>query len=143
MEIAGHEKKYRTSHNIVYGCPYYVIFCPKYRRKVLTGEVETRLKERILEKQADYGSLVHEMEVMPDPVHWDQQNCGADEGVYSPHDAQRVSIYEEASLESLDALKVDRFSPIRSGETIHCRSEERISTALIARADTTDICSSR
>ncbi len=30
----------------------------------------TKNKERILEKQADYGFLVHEMEVMPDPVHW-------------------------------------------------------------------------
>jgi putative transposase len=27
----------QSNHNIVYNCHYHVVFCPKYRRKVLAG----------------------------------------------------------------------------------------------------------
>jgi putative transposase len=53
----------------VYSCQYHVIFCPKYRRKVLLGDIEKRLKELILEKQEEYGYEVLDLEVMPDHVH--------------------------------------------------------------------------
>jgi len=46
-----------------------VIFCPKYRRKILHPLLDTRLKELILEKQQRYGYRVLVMEVMPDHVH--------------------------------------------------------------------------
>jgi putative transposase len=35
---------YKSNKNIVYSCKYHVIFCPKYRRKVLINGVDTRLK---------------------------------------------------------------------------------------------------
>jgi putative transposase len=69
MEIKNRSKKYKTTKHLVYSCQYHVIFCPKYRRKVLTEEIETRLKELILEKQEEYGYEVLDMEVMPDHVH--------------------------------------------------------------------------
>lgn len=34
----------RSSNNIVYVCRYHVVFCPKYRRKVLTPPIDERLK---------------------------------------------------------------------------------------------------
>ena len=69
MEIQNKSKEYKSTKHLVYSCQYHVIFCPKYRRKVLTGDVETRLKELILEKQEEYGYQVLDMEVMPDHVH--------------------------------------------------------------------------
>ncbi len=69
MEIRQSNKPYHTDHNIVYSCQYHVIFCPKYRRKVLNGAVAERLKALILEKQEQYGYTVMEQEVMPDHVH--------------------------------------------------------------------------
>ena len=30
---------YESNHNIVYSCKYYIVWCPKYRRKVLVDEV--------------------------------------------------------------------------------------------------------
>jgi putative transposase len=69
MELAQSTKKYNSNHSIVYSCQYHVIFCPKYRRKVLRPPLDSRLKELILEKQADYGYTVLGMEVMPDHVH--------------------------------------------------------------------------
>ncbi len=37
--------KYKTNRNISYSCKYHIVWCPKYRKKVLVGEVEKRLKE--------------------------------------------------------------------------------------------------
>lgn len=62
-------KTYRTSHSVVYSCQYHVIFCPKYRRKVLTNGIDERIKALILEKQEEYGYEIIDMEVMPDHVH--------------------------------------------------------------------------
>lgn len=69
MEIKQTNKTYHSKHNIVYSCQYHVIFCPKYRRKVLTADIEERLKQLFLEKQDEYGYQVLDMEVMPDHVH--------------------------------------------------------------------------
>jgi putative transposase len=69
MELRQPNKPYHTDHSIVYSCQYHVIFCPKYRRKVLTDAVAARLNELVLAKQAEYGYTVIEMEVLPDHVH--------------------------------------------------------------------------
>ena len=54
---------------MVYSCKYHVVWCPKYRRKVLTDEIATRLKELIIETAEGINADVIEMEVMPDHVH--------------------------------------------------------------------------
>lgn len=41
--------EYKSNRNVVYSCKYHVVWCPKYRRKVLTDEIATRLKELIIE----------------------------------------------------------------------------------------------
>ncbi len=69
MELQNSNKKYKSSNHLVYSCQYHVIFCPKYRRKVLTDGIDERLKELIVEKQEEFGYEVLDMEVMPDHVH--------------------------------------------------------------------------
>lgn len=61
--------KYKSNHNITYSCKYHVVFCPKYRRKVLVNGVDTRLKELIRETCQDIQVDLLEMEIMPDHVH--------------------------------------------------------------------------
>ena len=61
--------KYKTNHNVVYSCRYHVVWCPKYRRKVLTGEIETRLRELIMETANGIRAEIIELEIMPDHVH--------------------------------------------------------------------------
>jgi putative transposase len=46
-----------------------VVWCPKYRRRVLGGRIEARLKELIGEVIEEKGAWLVEMEVMPDHVH--------------------------------------------------------------------------
>lgn len=61
--------KYKYNNNVIYSCKYHVVFCPKYRRKVLVGDIETRLKTIIRHVcEEKYIDLI-EMEVMPDHVH--------------------------------------------------------------------------
>ncbi len=57
------------SNNIMYSCKYHVVWCPKYRRKVLTGEIEERLKELIEQTCLGIKVGIIEMEIMPDHVH--------------------------------------------------------------------------
>ena len=68
-ELPASIKPYKTDHSIVYRCQYHVIWCPKFRRRILVPPLDTRLKELILEKQSAYGYEVLAMEVMPDHVH--------------------------------------------------------------------------
>ena len=63
------ETKYKSNNNIVYSCKYHVVWCPKYRRKVLIRGVERRLKELIIQICAERQIEIIEMEIMPDHVH--------------------------------------------------------------------------
>lgn len=69
MEVAQVNKTYKTYDHMVFSCQYHVIFCPKYKRKVLVDGIDTRMKELLQEKENEYGYRVMEMEVMPDHVH--------------------------------------------------------------------------
>lgn len=55
--------QYRSNRNIVYNCKYHVVWVSKYRRSVLTPDVEARLKEIILEIAKEIQVEVIEMEV--------------------------------------------------------------------------------
>ena len=64
----------KSNRNVVYRCTYHVVWCPKFRRKVLVddpqrGNVATRLKDLIAEVCTDLDADVIELEVMPDHVH--------------------------------------------------------------------------
>ena len=63
------EIKYHSSNNIVYSCKYHIVFCPKYRRKVLVNGVDTRLKELVKSICEEIQVDIIEMEIMPDHVH--------------------------------------------------------------------------
>lgn len=71
-------------NNVTYRCHYHVVWCPKYRRKVITsldpkldnppidgdpGPVDERLKQIIHEVCKETGSEILELETMPDHVH--------------------------------------------------------------------------
>ena len=61
--------KYKSNHNITYSCKYHIIWCPKYRRKVLVGEVEKRLKEIIIQVANELNVEIIEMETDKDHIH--------------------------------------------------------------------------
>src|SRR5437764_13629832 len=65
----GMKTAYQSNRNVYYACHYHVVWCPKYRRKVLVEEVAARLKEIIREVCAEREATIEALEVMPDHVH--------------------------------------------------------------------------
>lgn len=59
----------RSNSNIVFQCAFHVVWCPKYRRRVLAGRIEERLKQLIREVVDEKGAWIVALEVMPDHVH--------------------------------------------------------------------------
>lgn len=74
----------RHNHNVTYQCHYHLVWCPKYRRRVLTsldprlncpphpkdpGPIDQRLTELIFQVCDERSCDVLAIEVMPDHVH--------------------------------------------------------------------------
>ena len=62
-------RAYKSNNNIVYSCTYHIIWCPKYRRKVLVNDVEKRLKEIISKVALELNVEIIEMETDKDQIH--------------------------------------------------------------------------
>ena len=62
-------REYRSNKNVVYSCKYHIVWCPKYRRKILTGEVEIALKEVIEKVASELRVKLLEMETNKDHIH--------------------------------------------------------------------------
>ena len=63
------EPRWRTSNKAVYNLGYHLIWCPKYRRPVLEGEIDSRLRELLMQRASDLGISIEQMEIMPDHLH--------------------------------------------------------------------------
>ena len=63
------EPRWRTSNKAVYNIGYHLIWCPKYRRPVLEGEIDSRLRELLMQRASDLGISIEQMEIMPDHLH--------------------------------------------------------------------------
>src|SRR5271169_6748412 len=61
--------RYGKNAGAAFGLRYHIVWCPKYRKKVLIGDVETKLKNILYATAAQYGVLIEAMEMMPDRVH--------------------------------------------------------------------------
>jgi putative transposase len=68
MQVMG-DREFKSNRNVVYSCKYHIIWCSKYRRKVLEHVVERRLKEIITKETENMRAELIELEVMPDHVH--------------------------------------------------------------------------
>ena len=69
LKISNKKREYRTTGKTIYSCQYHVIWCTKYRRKVLDTQIQGRLKYLIREKQDEYCYQIREVETQPDHVH--------------------------------------------------------------------------
>jgi putative transposase len=60
---------YKSNRNVYYSCKYHVVWCPKYRRKVLDEPIAERLKQIIMQVCQEHQADILSMEIMPDHVH--------------------------------------------------------------------------
>jgi putative transposase len=64
-----YKDKVRSNNNVVYRCTYHVVWCPKYRRPVIVGDVAERLEQIVREVCVEHDAPIIELETMPDHVH--------------------------------------------------------------------------
>lgn len=64
-------KRFRKLAHSLYECKYHIVFCPKYRYRILQDEVGEYVKQQIYQllRQRD-GVEVIELNIQPDHVHW-------------------------------------------------------------------------
>lgn len=60
------EINYRKSGNRVYNLNLHIVFCPKYRRKCLVGDIGARCEALIRQKCVELECEVSALEIMPD-----------------------------------------------------------------------------
>ncbi len=61
--------RYRKNAASAFNLNLHFVWCPKYRKQVLTGAVENRLKELLHAKATALEVEIKGLEVMPDHVH--------------------------------------------------------------------------
>ncbi len=61
--------EFRRSTGAVYALKYHLVWCPKYRRKVLVGAVESDLRTLLQQKAEQLKVTIEALEIMPDHVH--------------------------------------------------------------------------
>ena len=57
---------YKSNRNVYYSCKYHVVWCPKYRRKVLVEHIAERLQHIIREVCDEHQAEMVRLEIMPD-----------------------------------------------------------------------------
>lgn len=67
--IVDMNKRWTHSNKAIFNIGYHIIWCPKYRRRVLVDNVESRLKQLLFEKAGQISVSIENLEVMPDHVH--------------------------------------------------------------------------
>jgi REP-associated tyrosine transposase len=60
---------YKSNNKVVYSSKYCVVWCPKYRRKVLEGRIAKRCEQILRQTARKYRAEVIALEIMPDHVH--------------------------------------------------------------------------
>jgi len=63
------EPRYRRNAGSVFSLHYHIVWCPKYRRPVLTPPIDGDVKALLAEKAAELDVEIEALEVMPDHVH--------------------------------------------------------------------------
>lgn len=61
--------RYRKTTGCIYSLNYHVVWCPKYRRPVLIGDIAQRLRSLLTEKAQQLQIEILALKIMPDHVH--------------------------------------------------------------------------
>ena len=110
MELSNPGKSYQVSGNIVHCCQYHVLFCSKWRRKVLTAPIAEHLRALIDEMQGEFGYRLLGVDISVDHVHLlleippEKSVCIKDASeIRVPSPSTLRSVIRDPSPESLDS----------------------------------------
>ena len=61
--------EYHHTDHLVYQCRYHVVFCPKYRKRILKNGLDEFVKKIFRDIAHEHSFQILDMEIMPDHVH--------------------------------------------------------------------------
>lgn len=61
--------RWKTSTTAIFNLSYHLIWCPKYRRPVLTEDIQNRMLQLLHEKAKELDIEIIEANILPDHVH--------------------------------------------------------------------------
>jgi len=122
-------ERWTASQSTIYNIGYHLIWCPKYRRGVLIGKVELRLKALLKQKAKEIGLRIERLEVMPDHVHLFVKA----KPVHSPHFiVQQLKGFTSRTLRDEFAFLRSRL-PTLWTRSYYCESAGHISEGTVKR----------
>ena len=62
-------KRWTHSNKAIFNIGYHLIWCTKYRKQLLTEDIENRLKTLLEQKSKDINVSIEKLEVLPEHVH--------------------------------------------------------------------------
>lgn len=62
-------QRYAKNAGAVFSLKYHLVWCPKYRRPILVGNVAARLESILRSVAPELGATIRALEVMPEHVH--------------------------------------------------------------------------
>jgi len=63
------DTRYRRNPGSVYSLKYHLVWCPKYRRKVLVDDIAEELHSLLYQKAQELDITMEALEIRPDHVH--------------------------------------------------------------------------
>src|ERR1700674_1535730 len=63
------DSRYSVNAGSVFSLKYHLVWCPKYRKRILVNALEKRLRELLYQKGKEIKAEIHALEIMPDHVH--------------------------------------------------------------------------
>ena len=122
-------KRWKSSNTCIFNIGYHFIWCSKYRRPVLVGKIEQRLKSLLHAKAKLISVEIISLEVMPEHIHAFIKSSPVD----SPHwIVQQLKGYTSRILR-------EEFSSLRSRipslwtRSYYCESVGHISESTVRR----------
>src|SRR5208283_5074373 len=63
------DNRYRVNAASVFSLQYHLVWCPKYRKRILVDTLEKRLRELLYRRAKEIKTEIHGVKIMPDHVH--------------------------------------------------------------------------
>jgi REP element-mobilizing transposase RayT len=58
------DNRYRVNAGSVFSLKYHLVWCPEYRKRILTNALEKRLRELLYQKAKEIKAEIHALEIM-------------------------------------------------------------------------------
>lgn len=121
--------RWTTSNKAVFNIGYHLIWCTKYRRDLLTGDIENRLKEVLTGKAEELGLVIETMEVMPDHIHLFVKTSPVDSPHYIVQQLKGIS----SRVLRAEFPQIRRRVPTLWTRSYYCESVGHISAETVQR----------